>query len=274
MQVFFADDSTQKGARAGMGSVIGLGGIFVAHNCLRPLAAAVDAIATEVGIPKVEEVKWSPKKGTWIHENLHGDARRDCYARMLQAAAGHNVRAIVTCWDTGHTWLKGEDAFTRCVKYLFERITMHLEAVDDHAILIADRPGGGKKQEEEFLSDFIAHVEAGTEYVVPDRVLLNVLTTPSHLLRHLQIADLVTGIVTSMVCGSYDYAQPLFPHIKTLLAKNNNECAGGTGLKIFPRDLVNLYYWVLNENLYHTGGGAMAYRLPQPHLPYAKNEHK
>jgi hypothetical protein len=122
MQVFFADDSTQKSSRAGMGSVIGLGGIFVAQNCLRPLAAAVDAIASEFGIPKGQEVKWSPRKGTWIHENLRGDAKRDCYVRMLQAASAHNVRTVVVCWDTGRTWLqvktRSKDALGSCSREL------------------------------------------------------------------------------------------------------------------------------------------------------------
>ena len=272
MDVFFADDSTQKGAREGMGQVIGLGGVFVSDAALRPLAAAIDGIARRFGIPDGEELKWSPRKGTWIYENLHDDRRRHCYAQVLQAAANLNVRAVVICWDTGQTWLKGKEAFRRCVTFLFERIAMHLTAENSTAILIADRPGGGKQQEDEFLGDFLRHVEQGTQYVVPHRVLLNVLTTPSHLMRHLQVADLVTGIATSMVCGSYAFAQPLFPHVRSLLIKNNMNHVGGTGLKIFPRQLINLYHWVLEEDFYFTGGGARAYPLPQRHLIYGPGE--
>jgi hypothetical protein len=274
MDVFFADDSTQKGARAGMGSVIGLGGIFVAEEALRPLTAAIDAVAKRFDIPDGEELKWSPRKGTWIYANLHDERRRDCYAQALQAASALNVRAIVICWDTGRTWLDGRAAFTRCVKFLFERISMHLTTTNGHTILIADRPGGGKEQEEDFLSDFVEHVQQGTQYVVPDRVLLNVLTTPSHLLRHLQLADLVTGITTSMVCGSYSYAAPLFPHVQPMLVENQMEHVGGAGLKIFPREMVNLYHWVLKEKFYYTGGGAMGYPLPQAKIPYSTDEYK
>jgi hypothetical protein len=273
MEVFFADDSTQKGARKGMGNVIGLGGILVGEGSLRALSDAVDGVANEFGIPRGEELKWSPRKGSWIYENLHDGDRRECYARVLQAASAHGVCAIVMCWDTGRTWLQGKDAFKRCVKYLFERMTMHLEEKNSHAILIADRPGGGKGQEEEFLQDFVAHVQDGTEYVDADRVLLNVLTTPSHLLRHLQVADLVTGITTSMFCGSYDYAAALFPHVQPMLIKHRTTGAvGGTGVKIFPRELINLYRWVLKEKSYHMGGGARSYPLPDRSCPYFTSE--
>lgn len=273
MEVFFADDSTQKGARQGMGKVIGLGGVLVGEGALRALSADVDRVAGEFGIPTGEELKWSPHKGSWIYENLHGGDRTACYTQVLQAALAHNVRAIVICWDTGRTWLQGKDAFKRCVTFLFERMTMDLEERDSHAILIADRPGGGKDQEEEFLSDFVTHVQEGTEYVDADRVLLNVLTTSSHLLRHLQVADLVTGITTSMVCGSYDYAAALFPYVQPLLIKHRTTGAvGGTGVKLFPRELINIYRWVLSEKFYHTGGGATSYRLPDPTCPYSANE--
>ena len=273
MEVFFADDSTQNGARKGMGKVIGVGGILVEERVLRGLSHSVDEIASKFGIPRGEELKWSPRRGSWIYENLHGEHRAQCYTQVLQAASAHNVRAIVACWDTGRTWRKGKEAFRENVKYLFERVTMHLEERDSHAIFIADRPGGGKDQEEEFLSEFVTHVQEGTEYVDADRVLLNVLTTSSHLLRHLQLADLVTGITTSMVCGSYEHAQGLFAHVQPILIKHRTTAAvGGTGLKVSPRELTNLYHWVLKEKFYHTGGGVRSYPLPDPSIPYSASE--
>ena len=149
---------------------------------------------------------------------------------------------------------------------------MHLTKRDSHAIIVADRPGGGKDQEEQFLSDFLVHVQKGTEYVVPDRVLLNVLTTPSHMARHLQLADLVTGITTAMVCGGYKFAPSLFDLVRPLLILNHMDGIAATGLKVFPNDLINLYHWVLKEDFLHKGGGAISYRLPTPKLPYSKEE--
>jgi hypothetical protein len=61
MEVFFADDSTQRECRReGMGPVVGVGGILVEESALQPLAAALDEIAVRFGVPKGEELKWSP----------------------------------------------------------------------------------------------------------------------------------------------------------------------------------------------------------------------
>jgi len=274
MDIFFADDSTQKSAREGMGTVVAIGGVFVEESALRPLSTRIDEIAKEFGIPKEDELKWSPRKGTWIHSNLHADARTACYLKVLQAALEHNVRAIVICWDTGQTTLKGEKAFSKCVDYLFERIAVHLEKRDTTAILVADRPGGGKDQEEQFLSDFVTRVQNGTEHVVPDRILMNVLTTPSNLVRHLQLADLVTGITTAMVCGQYKYASPLFDSVRSILIQNHLGTIGGSGLKLFPDQLLNIYHHILKEKTFWRVGAGMGVILPYPKFPYESDEFK
>lgn len=49
---------------------------------------------------------------------------------------------------------------------------------------------------------YLNRMTIGTDYVKRDRVLLNILTTPSHLVRGLQLADLVTGITTAAVAGN------------------------------------------------------------------------
>lgn len=269
MDVFFADDSIQKSRREKMEKVIGLGGVLVPEGALRPLAAAVDTITASFGLPKDVELKWSPKKNTWIYDNLHDDKRTDCYGQVLGAALAHEAKAVVVCWDTGHGNKKPDDAFETCVDYLFERISVNLAKRGASAIIIADRPGGGKDQEEQFLSNFVDRTQNGTDYVVPDHVLLNVLTTPSHLVRHLQIADLVTGITTAMVCGLDQFAAPLFPTVQKMFITNNMDGVAGTGLKIAPNGLENLYHWVLGEKLFHKGGGAISHRLPSPKLPFS-----
>ncbi len=257
-----------------MKSVIGFGGVLIEEQALRPLAAAIDQIAKAFEIPDGDELKWSPKKGTWVYENLHGSVREQCYKQILTAGVEHGVKAIVICWNTGHGLKGPADAFNTCVGYLFERLSVNLEQRNTAAIVVADRPGGGKDQEEEFLSNFVERVQNGTDYVVPDRVLLNVLTTPSHLVRHLQLADLVTGITTAMVSAMDDYAGPLFPLVQKMFITNNMGGVAGTGLKVAPNGLENLYHWVLNENLFHKGGGAISYRLPSSNLPFATNPTK
>jgi hypothetical protein len=274
MDIFFADDSTQKSVREDMGTVVALGGVFVEETALRSLSSSIDEIAKSFGIPHGEELKWSPRKGTWIHANLHGEQRTECYSQVLRAAAAHNTRGIVICWDTGRTTLKGEKAFNKCVDYLFERMSVHLEKRNTSAIVVADRPGGGKDQEEQFLSDFVSRIQDGTEYVVPDRILLNVLTTPSHLIRHLQLADLVTGITTAMVCGQHKFAAPLFDDVKRILIQNQFCTIGGTGLKLFPDQLINLYHHVLSEKTFWRVGKGAGIALPYPKFPYVTDQFK
>lgn len=269
LEVFFVDDSSQKGVRGGMGQVLGLGGLLVAEKHLRPLAAAVDAVAKEAGIPDGEELKWSPKRGSWIFDNLKGEARESCYRAALQAAAQCEAKAIVICWDTGRTTLKGSRAFEKCVDYAFERLTVHLAKREAHAIIVADRPGGGKDEEEAFLSAFVERYQNGTEHVDAEQVLMNVLTTSSHHVRHLQLADLVTGITTAMVSGLDRYAGALFPFVQALMIRNGAGTVGGTGLKVFPTGLTNLYHWVLGEDAFYRGGGAMGWRLPTPLMDFA-----
>jgi hypothetical protein len=272
MDIFFADDSKQRGLRHGMGSILSIGGVFIDEYALRPLAGEIDAIALASGIPEGTEIKWSPHKSSWIYQNLHGENRTNCYGRILETAAQFGARAIVVCWDLGRTAKQGEEAFSECLTYLFERITYDLRNGDRQAIIVADRPGGGRDQEETFLADFFEKVQKGTTYAVPDRVLLNVLTTPSHLVRHLQIADLVTGITTAMVCGNYAYARPLFDRVRPMLVRNTSGYVIGSGIKLWPNELANVYYWITGETVIMRGGGAQGFKIPTPHHPYEKDE--
>lgn len=276
MEIFFADDSGQRNCRReGLGPLISVGGVLVDETQVRPLSAAIDSIAAEYGIPEAEELKWSPQKGSWIHENL-ADRRGDCYRRVLEAARAHGARAIVVCWDLGRTNLSDREAFEECLNYLVERLNMNLENRGSRALIVADRPGGGKLQEDKFLTFFKARLQKGTDYVLPDRVLLNALTTPSHLVRHLQLADLVTAITTAMVAGNNKHAGPLFPYVISMFIRNRSGGIAATGLKISPDSqrpdtLVNLYHWVLGESFLHKRGGAYAYRLPAKDLPFAND---
>ena len=217
-------------------------------------------------------MKWSPKKGSWIYENLKGDDRYNCYAEIIRAAASLDVRALVIVWDTGRTTLKGERAFEKCLDFAFERLSVNLSKRNEKAIIVADRPGGGKKQEDGLLSNFLDRVQTGTTYSVPDWCLLNILTTPSKLLRQLQLADLVTGITTAMVAGQYKYAAPLFEGIQPMLIQNHFDHVAGTGLKLFPDALMNVYHWVLKEDYFWKVGHGSGFAIPTGGFPYEKNE--
>jgi hypothetical protein len=276
MEIFFADDSAQRTCRrGGMGPVFGVGGVLIEESAIQPLGKTLDDNAIRFGIPKGEELKWSPAKKSWIRENLQAE-RTNCYQQALEAAANHRAKVIVVCNDTGRTGHDPDQAFQTCLTYLIERLNMNLKNRDSRALIVADRPGGGKTQEDKFLSYFLRTVQEGTEYVLPSRLMLNVLTTPSDMVRHLQLADIVTGVVTAVVAGNDAYAGALFPYIRPLFITNRPGGIAGTGLKIIPDStrgdsLVNLYHWVLSERLLHKSGGAQAYQLPAPGFPFAKD---
>lgn len=272
MELFFADDSTHKGVRVGMGKIISFGGVFVSPEALMPLEKKItDICQNKYNIPEGEEIKWSPKKKSWIYENLHGESRTGCYREILQAALDHGVKAIVICWDEGRTTLKGDRAFNKALDFAFERISVHLEKQDTIGLMVADRPGGSHKQDEAFLSAFLERINSGTVHVGPDRIALNILTTPSHLVKHLQLADLVTSITAAMVAGQDRYAGELFSLIKKMFISNHFGYIGGSGLKLFPDDLWNLYYWVLGEDAYVKVSMSGGIGLPDKRRPYAEN---
>ena len=271
MELFFADDSTQKGVRPGMGKLVGFGGALFPDSAVRPFATEVNQVAKDFGIPPDEEIKWSPKRGSWIYDNLKGDDRTDCYRRILQSASGHGARTLVIVWDTGRTTLQGDKALEKCIDFAFERLSVNLSKRNEEALIVADRPGGGRKQEEGMLSKFLERVLLGTEYSVPDWCALNILTTPSKLLRQLQLADVITGITTAMVAGQYKYAYPLFPEVKSMLIMNYYGTIGGTGLKLFPDDLTNLYRWVLEEDTFWKVGQNSGFGLPASRYPYMED---
>jgi len=274
MEIFFADDSTQRARRDTMGSLASFGGIMVNEDVIKPLGLAVDGIASEFGIPPNTEIKWSPGKDNWIYANLLGKDREECYTRLVNTTRQFEAKALVVTWAQGCSSLKGDAAFQRCLSYAFERITILLSKENKNGIVLADRPGGGRSEEDQLLASFLNRVRLGTEFVMPERVLLNILTAPSHMIRHLQIADLIVGATTAMVGGLYDYAPPIFDEIRPMFVRNSYALVGGTGLKICPDRLENLYYWVLKEDKYSLPNSDYFLSLPDSSRYYCSDEFK
>lgn len=127
-----------------------------------------------------------------------------------------------------------------------ERAQRHL-GVDTHAIVIADRPGRGRKAETEFLASALATLRAGTSYTKLDRLALAV-STDSKLSRLLQLADVITSCATSYVAGEARWAPKIFSEGVLPLLRSDSDCVGGRGLKLHP-DLRygNLYHWLLGD---------------------------
>lgn len=270
MYFFFADDSSHEGKREGMGKLVAFGGILIHYERLKSHCEAIEQILIDAGVPPGTELKWSPPRDNWIRNNLQGDTRTALYTDVLKCTSQHDGKAVVVVLDTGRTSENESEAFDKCVDFVFERVSMHLEKKNSHCVIIADR-AKSQTDDNRFLTEFLTRIEQGTRYVNSGRVLLNVLTTHSHLIRQLQIADIVTSATTSMVAGNTQYADSVFEQIKPLLMKNNSHMIGGTGLKVYPDSLTNLYHWVIGERAYIRGGGAQGWRLPSPLIPYGRS---
>ena len=272
MQFFFADDSSQSSARNGMGKLLAFGGVLVDASQLKPLAHDIDEIAAKYGLPPGEEIKWSPRKGSWIYENLKDDARLACYSEILLAANNRNCKAIVALCDYEMRNLKPEWGFERCVTYALERVSTHLTNAGQEAVIISDRPSGGHKEADQFLAAFLDHLSSAHNHMLEETFSLNMLTASSHMVRHLQLADLVVAITTAMFAGQTKWASQYFELVKSMFIRNALGYIGGTGAKIYPDQLINLYHWVLGEKQFSKAGVGMAWPIPSEKLRFHVND--
>lgn len=272
MHLFFGDDSVRKGARGGMGMLVSFGGILLDETMLRPLQEQITSIRRDFDVPPGEELKWSPRKDSWIFQKLHGPDRTECYRRAIRAAREAGGCAFAVVFDRGRRKVHQSVALRNCIDWCFERVTMCLQDRGAVGLMICDRPGGGKKEEDQLLGEVLETIEQGTDFVRPSSVPLNILTTASHLVAELQLADLIIGVTTAMVAGDTKYATPVFEEIKPMFHRNAYGTAGGAGLKLFPNALLNLHYWVGGEDTFWRVGANTGWSLPWWAWPYAASD--
>lgn len=272
MKFFFADDSTHKGAREKMGKLVAFGGLLLDGSRLKEVSESTDSILVEFGVPNDEEVKWSPRKGSWIYENLGGKDRTECYSRILQAAADGGGRVVVAVCDSEMRNLKPEWVFERCVTYALERVSTYLTNEKSEAVIICDRPSGGHKQADEFLAAYVDHLASELNHMLAESFAMNMLTAPSRMVRQLQIADLVVSITTAMASGNTKWAEPCFDAIRGMMLKNALGYVGGTGLKVYPDQLTNLYHWVVGEDAFTKAGKMAGIVLPSDQYLYSGSD--
>src|SRR5690606_19083697 len=96
------------------------------------------------------------------------------------------------------------------------------------------------------------------------------VTAPSHRHTHLQLADLIVGAVTAVAAGAGKYATELLPLLRPLVHTNWYGRAGGTGIKVFPDELVNLYRVIMGEADFTKVSMNTGVNLPIDAYPYAK----
>jgi hypothetical protein len=205
---------------------------------LNNLFSLFNQTKTSHSIPSEEEIKWSPKKNSWIFRNLIKDNRISAYSDILsliRLCKGKIVVAVVRR-DTFKESLI--EAKWKCIVFVTERFQFYLQTHEDKkGLIIADFPGSGK-EEKKLLQDYYQLLEKGTRYVEPSNIVMNLLTTESHLNPALQLADLVVGITTSMCTTQRKYALQYWNIVKDNFHRNQNGKVVGCGLKVYPKETI------------------------------------
>lgn len=251
LDLFCIDDSVQSSpTRPGMGRLVAVGGLHVPADEVKQLERGLEELCLSSGFPggASGEFKWSPGRELWMHSGLRGEARRRFYHSAIRLAREAGTTAIVVVEDsTRNTAIADSgNAETDVVRMFLERAHHLLGSARSDGIVIADRPSSNA-EEAQFLQSCLETLRIGTEFVLPERIVLNVLTTSSHLVRLLQLADLITGCTMARVSGEAQYSPGVFEEIVPLFRQEFGR-RGGCGLKLHP-DLryVNLYHWLLGD---------------------------
>jgi hypothetical protein len=252
-----------------MGPLVGIGGLHVPDKSLRALERAIDTLCADCGFPPGEAFKWSPGEELWMRTNLVEDRRRDFFNSMLALAAMSGVTATIIIEEPGYQYATPDapNAEVDVTRLFLERVEHLLRRKGVEGVVVVDRPGGGRAAEDKFLANCLETVQSGTNYVKPERIAINVVSTPSKLVRLLQVADVIIACTLALVGGEDRHSPGVFPSIKRILDREGNRI-GGIGLKIHPDGrYANLYHWLLGDTtLYKRGGGI---RLPSTGRPYS-----
>jgi hypothetical protein len=203
-----------------------------------------------------------------MRKKLVGPHRRGFFLDVIAALAQAHVQVVVVVEDTvsgpANRGLSHEEDI---VVLFLERVATRLRERHSRGLIIADRPGGDRADEDRFLSAYLELLASGTEFVQPREIIVSVAFTPSKLSRLLQAADLVTGCTLSLISGEMAFAPEIFVAINPLVARSLDRC-GGIGIKIHPDfRYVNLYRWLFGDSHHIRQGSG----LPLPHLsrPYS-----
>jgi hypothetical protein len=273
MRVAFLDDSEQTNPRRDrLGPLLAFAAAIFPEESLSPFAADLSNIVAELGIPPDEEIKWNSPRGSF----LRGADRQlvtTLRHRMLEAALDHQVCTVTVIIDHGAAYKRSSKAEVgkMILKWLYEKVSMHLGDHKDVGIMIADKPGGGAREEKRWLAETLELTRDGTEYVDPGRVVLPVVTADSRHVPHLQLADLIAAATTGAVAG-HPPALDLGPRLAQLMHRHRLRDVNGAGLVLWPPGKYNLLYWCFGETSYSTPRMNTGYPLPRPEWPYATDD--
>jgi hypothetical protein len=256
-----------------MGPLVGMGGVLVPFGAIRQLEAGVNGLCDSYGFPPGEEFKWSPRKDLWMYRSLTGEARAGFFVEVLNLIKDAGARTVIVVEDSGYsTATDAPTAKEDVARLLLERVEKELVLARTEGIVIVDRPGGGRTEEDKLLADCLETLQSGTRYVKLERIALSLLCTSSKLVRLLQVADVVTSCTVALVAGESTYSPTVFGAIKPMLPEELGR-TGGIGLKIHPDfKYANLYHWLLGDQYLVRGG--TGHPLPLPDRPYSSGPHQ
>ena len=272
MDLFFADDAYQKKpSRPNMGPLVAFGGIHVPGDTVRDTERGIETLCAEFGFPPGEEFKWSPGSNLWMHDNLIEERRQEFLTKVLALIEARGVKALVVIADNRYAPATKDagNAEIDVTRMFLERVENRLIRLDADGVVIVDQPSGSRTAENKFLGDCLDMLRQGTRFVKPERIALNVLSTPSRLVRLLQTADLITSCTVALVSGEDRHSPPVFNRLKSLLLSDLDRI-GGVGVKIHP-DFVfaNLYHWLLGDS--HLVKYPLGEPLPIAGRPYSRS---
>lgn len=270
MKLAFIDDARQDNpSRTGMEPLIAAGAVIVDGDNCRTLERSLEELCCVAGFPQRQEFKWSPGKELWMRKNLIKEKRESFFCDILQKLAEHKAVVMVCISDT-----KASSA-TGATSRELDVTTLLLERLDrvfgrETGIVIADRPSGDRRDEDQFLLDCLETFQNGTDFSKFGNIALNILTSNSRYVRLLQAADLITSCVTSHVSGENTYSPPVFRKIALMIREDSGR-KGGVGLKIHPDfKYANLYHWILEDT--HFWRCNCGHPMPLQDYPYSEND--
>jgi hypothetical protein len=272
MRLAFLDDSQQtEPPRQGLGHLLALGAAIVPEEHVAGYATDLISIRTKYGIPAGQEIKWNAPKGSFL-AGAGADAVKSLRRSMLEAAIERQIRTVVVIVDhaAAYTSYSEAEVGREILRWLYERVSMHLADHDDIGIMIADKPGGGHREDSRWLAETLQLTSDGTEYVTPGRIVLPIVTAHSHHLPHLQLADLVVAATTAAIAGRQS-GLSLGPLLAKLMHRHKLGDANGAGIVLWPRRY-NLLYHAFGETGASLPSQNSGVTLPYPEWSYAADD--
>ena len=236
MWLLFLDDSEGR-IREDDKKVYSLGGFCVKDTRLASIRKKFSRIKSKYGVPPMEEIKWSPPQGSWMHDNLVRDDRRNCWQdifSLLQVNGAILLVSAVACYDDKDTAIK------KCLEFIVERFEYILQKQNrDYGLVLMDRCS--RTTDRECQEEMKFWLELGTLFVMLKLQALNVVPVDSLVIEPIQIADLVVGATTSKILGRGGFAEPHWDKMKSMFDTDKNGRIRGCGVKLFPAILESQY---------------------------------